>query len=167
MKKIIFSLFFLSTYITISQTPPIVYVASDGSGDFNCDGISDQVQINQALDYVAANPNFTTVYLKEGNAFVINEPIYISSNTILEGDSLSKIKLIDNANWETKFKGLIMQKGATNTAQLEDTTVAIRNITIRGFEIDGNRQNQDEPSGNSYYNMIKLQNCYTVTINNM
>ncbi|MGB9928805.1 MAG: hypothetical protein ACPK85_10410, partial [Methanosarcina sp.] len=41
----------------------IVYVAGDGSGDFNCDGEDDHVQINQALDYAAKNPG-TTVHLK-------------------------------------------------------------------------------------------------------
>ena len=150
-----------------SQTPPIVYVSGDGTGDFNCDGTSDQVEINQALDYIAANSGFTTVYLKGANIYWIDEPIYISSNTILEGDSTAIIKLVDNANWETKFKGLIMQKGATFTIAIDDTTNALHNITFRGFEIDGNRQNQDEPSGHSYYNMIKLQNCYNITINNM
>ncbi len=150
-----------------SQTPPIVYVTRDGSGDYHCDGTSDQVEINQALDYVAANPDFTTVYLKGANTYWIDEPIYISSNTILEGDSTAVIKLVDKANWQTKFKGLIMQKGATFTIAINDTTNALHDITIRGFEIDGNRQNQEEPSGHSYYNMIKLQNCYNLTISDM
>ena len=34
---------------------PIIYVAGDGSGDFNCDGKDDHVQINQALKFVAEN----------------------------------------------------------------------------------------------------------------
>lgn len=60
-----------------SQTPPIIYVAGDGSGDYNCDGTSDQIEINQALDFVANNSNYTTVYLKGQNTFWINEPIFI------------------------------------------------------------------------------------------
>src|SRR5664280_1283452 len=38
-------------------------VAGDGSGDFNCDGIDDQIEINQALAYVAENPQSTTCLL--------------------------------------------------------------------------------------------------------
>ncbi len=150
-----------------SQTPPILYVAGDGSGDYNCDGISDQVEINQALDFVAANPNFTTVYLKGPNTFWIDGSIYISENTILEGDMNAVVKLIDNAGWNTQYKPLVGQKGLAYTLGLGNPSVRTGNITIRGFEIDGNRQNQSEPSGNSYYSAIVLQNCYNTTINNM
>jgi len=150
-----------------AQTPPIIYIGTNGSGDYNCEGENCQIEINQALDFVAENSDYTTVYLKGENTYWINEPIYISSNSILEGDSNSIIKLVDNADWNTRFKSLIMQKGATFTIGLEDTTNLTNNITIRGFEIDGNRKNQEEPSGNSHYNMIKLQNCYNITINNM
>jgi hypothetical protein len=45
----------------------IVYVAINGSEDFNCDGSDDQVEINQALAYVVENPQFTTVHLKGPN----------------------------------------------------------------------------------------------------
>ncbi len=30
----------------------IIYLATDSSGDFNCNGIDDQVEINKALAYV-------------------------------------------------------------------------------------------------------------------
>ena len=150
-----------------SQTPPIVYVASDGSGDYNCDGISDQVEINQALDFVANNSNYTTVYLKGPNTFWIDEPIFISENTTLEGDATAIVKLIDSAGWNTQFKPLIGQTGLTYTSGLGDPATTTGNITIRGFEIDGNRKNQTEPSGNSYYSAIVLQNCYNITINDM
>ena len=45
------------------QSNKTVYVASDGSGDFNCDGSDDQVEINKALAYVAENPQFRTVFI--------------------------------------------------------------------------------------------------------
>ncbi len=165
-KTLLLFLLFAFTFL-YSQTPPIVYVAGDGTGDFNCDGTNDQIEINQALDFVAANPNFTTVYLKGNNTYWIDEPIFISGNTTLEGDNNAIIKLIDNANWNTQFKPLIGQKGLTYTLALGDPSTTTGNITIRGFEIDGNRQNQTEPSGNSYYNAIRLQNCYNITINDM
>ncbi len=157
----------LFTYTTAhSQTSSIIYVACDGSGDFNCDGTSDQKEINQALDFVAKNSDYSTVYLKGSKTFWIDGPILISSNTILEGDSNSVIKLIDNAAWETQFKPIIGQKGMSYSLEIDQSN-KLENITIRNFEIDGNKQNQKEPSGNSYYNMISLQNCNNIVINNM
>ena len=41
---------------------PIIYVSGDGSGDFNCNETNAQIQINQALQCVAENPAYTTVY---------------------------------------------------------------------------------------------------------
>ena len=167
-KSLLILLFILIKIATVqSQTPPIVYVASDGSGDFNCDGTSDQIEINQALDFVANNSDYTTVYLKGPNTFWVDEPIFISENTTLEGDANAVVKLIDNAGWNTQFKPLIGQTGLSYSIGLGDPSTTTGNITIRGFEIDGNRQNQTEPSGNSYYSAIVLQNCYNTTINDM
>ena len=56
---------------------PIVYVAGDGSGDFNCDGRDDHVQINQALKFVADDPDYTHVYLKGPFTYVINDTLLI------------------------------------------------------------------------------------------
>ena len=151
----------------INPVPPIVYVAGDGSGNFNCDGDNDQIEINAALDFVAEHSEYTTVYLKGAHTFWINEPIYISANTILEGDEDAIVKLVDHANWRTQFKPLIGQKGTVFEEIMLDQSVTTANITIRGFELDGNRANQSEPSGHSYYRMIQLQNCYNVTINDM
>ena len=78
-----------------------VYVAGDGSGDFNCDGSDDQVEINQALAYVAENPQFTTVHLKGPFTYIIDDTLLIGSDTILEGDSTAVIKLTNNAGWPT------------------------------------------------------------------
>ncbi len=151
----------------VNPTPPVVYVAGDGSGNYNCDGDSDQIEINAALDFVAEHSEYTTVYLKGANTFWIDEPIYISSNTILEGDENAIVKLIDNANWRIQFKPLIGQKGTIFEEIMPDQSVTSHDIIIRGFELNGNRANQSEPSGHSYYRMIQLQNCYNVTINDM
>ncbi len=157
----------LDTPIPINLTPPIIYVSGNGNGNYNCDGESDQIEINAALDYVAEHPEYTTVYLKGTNTFWIDEPIYISANTILEGDENAIVKLVDHANWKTQFKPLIGQKGTVLEEIMPDQSVTTGNITIRGFELNGNRANQSEPSGHSYYRMIQLQNCYNVTINDM
>ncbi len=123
---------------------PVVYVTNDGTGNFNTDGVDDHVEINQALDFVANNVDFTTVYLKGPATYWINNTLYISSNTILEGDSNAVVKLVDQAEWGTSFQPLITQKGTSGN-----------NITIRGFEVDGNRYNQSEPGGDYvYYTLI-------------
>ncbi len=151
----------------LAQTAPVVVVAPDGSGDFTTDGRDGQVQINQALDFVAAHPGFTTVYLKGPNTYWIDATIFISSNTTLTGDPDAKIKLVNHARWRTKFMPLIGQKGHRLEAGLEDPSNITENIVIHGFEIDGNRQRQNEPSGHSYYNMISLQNTRNIRIYDM
>jgi len=147
--------------------PPIVYVAGDGSGDYNCDGSSDQVEINLALDFVAAHADYTTVYLKGPHTYWIDSSIFISANTTLTGDSSAVVKLVDNAGWG-QFRPLIGQTGTVFAAELNNPGVSTNNITIQGFEMDGNKDNQTGvPDGNSYYTLIQLQNCYNVTINDM
>ena len=78
---------------------PIVYVAGDGSGDFNCNATSNQIPINQALQFVADNPEYTTVYIKGPFTYIINDTILIGNCTTLAGDSNATIKLVGNANW--------------------------------------------------------------------
>ncbi len=161
--------FLLATLLLAPLTAfaQIVTIAADGSGDFTTDGRSDQIEINQALDLVAATPALTTVYLKGPNTYWIDSTIYISSNTTLTGDETAVIKLIDHARWRTKFKPMIGQKGLSFTNGLGDPDTITENITIHGFEIDGNRRNQREPSGHSYYNMILLQNTRNIRIYDM
>ena len=60
----IFILHIIPSKPPFTQLNNTVYVAGDGSGNFNCDGRDDQVEINQALEYVAKNPKFSTVHLK-------------------------------------------------------------------------------------------------------
>ena len=79
---------------TISSVP-VIYVATDGSGDYNCDGTADQVEINEALQY-AKNNNFDTVYLKSGT-YTIDDSIRIPDGMTLTGDSDATVRLI--ADW--------------------------------------------------------------------
>jgi hypothetical protein len=90
------------------SSPPMIYVSGNGNGDFNCNGTNDQVQINQALQFVANNTGYTTVHLKGPFTYVINDTILIGSNTTLEGDSTAVIKLAYHAGWPT-MKPLIQQ----------------------------------------------------------
>ena len=112
---------------------PIIYVAGDGSGDFNCDGKDDHVQINQALKFVAENPGYTTVHLKGPFTYVIDDTLLIGSNTILEGDSTAVIKLANHAGWPT-MKPLIQQMSSLGN----------NNIVIRGFEVNVNYDGNSE-----------------------
>ncbi|WP_440948464.1 disaggregatase related repeat-containing protein [Methanosarcina sp. T3] len=138
------------------SSAPVVYVAGDGSGDFNCDGTDDQVQINQALKFVAENSAYTTVHLKGPFTYVIDDTLLIGSNTILEGDSGATIKLVSNANWDA-WKPMIKERSTGSSG-----------ITIRSFTIDGNREgNTNVVSGKGYYNLIHLSSCQNIKVHNM
>ena len=160
LKIFFFTGFFILTCVPVvlCMTPaPIVYVAGDGSGDFNCSGDNDQVQINEALTYVAENFEYTTVYLKGPFTYVIDDTLQIGGNTILEGDSTAVIKLADRAGWP-KEKPIIKQIDS----------VGNHDITIRGFTIDGNREeNTNVISGGGYYNLIHLSDCQNISVYNM
>ncbi len=148
--------FFLSSKSS-KPSNKIVYVNTNGSGDFNCDGSDDQVEINQALAYVAENPEFTTVYLRGPNTYVISNSIYIGSNTVLEGDSTAVIKLKNKAGWEID-KPLITQMDSAGN----------QDITIKGFEIDGNHDNNsDESNGKGYYNLMYFVNSQNIKVHDM
>src|SRR5665647_112848 len=134
-----------------------IYVAGDGSGDFNCNGSDDQVEINQALTYVAENPQFTTVHLKGPNTYFISDSIFVGSNTILEGDPTALIKLEDKADWPSG-KPLITQMDSAGN----------HDIIIKGFEIDGNHDNnEDKRNGKGYYNMIHFLWSKNIQVHNM
>ncbi len=146
-------------------TPPIAYVSGDGSGDFNCDGISDQVQINQALNFVAANASYTTVYLKGNNVFEIDEPVLISSNTTLTGEATASIKLKDNAAWWTLDKPIIAQTGRLSWDPYGVPTEGINNVEIYGFTINGG--SQLEPSGARYNTLLHFTFPFNIKIHDM
>ena len=136
---------------------PTVYVSGDGTGDFNCDGKDDHVQINQALKFVASNSKYTTVHLKGPFTYVIDDTLLIGSNTILEGDSNAVLKLANNAGWVT-MKPMIQQMSSSGN----------NNIVIRGFEVNGNHDGNPKISkGKGYYNVIYFTNCNNIKVYNM
>ena len=137
-------------------SPQTIYVAGDSSGDYNCAGKSDQVQINQALQFVANNSEYTTVHLKGPFTYVIDDTILIGDNTILEGDSTAVIKLANHAGWPS-MKPLIQQMGGKGN-----------NITVRGFEVDGNYEgNREIQLGRGYYNVMYFTYCSDVRVYDM
>ncbi|SES77034.1 Right handed beta helix region [Methanococcoides vulcani] len=140
----------ITTTLRSSPAAATVYVATDGSGDYNCDGTDDQVQINQAMDFVASHSEYTTVHLKSGT-YIIGDTIFIHSDTILEGESGTVVKLEDECGWPSQ-KGLIEPSGE-----------GAHSFKIHDFEVDGNLDRQTyvvtqmgEPSihGRGYLDMF-------------
>jgi PKD repeat protein len=106
---------------------------------------------------VAENPGYTTVYLKGPFTYVIDNTLLIGSNTILEGDSTAVIKLADHAGWSA-MKPLIQQMSSSGN----------NNITVRGFEVNGNYAGNSEITlGRGYYNVIYFTLCNNVKVYNM
>ena len=149
---------FLVTCLILTTVPTVlggqdtktITVAGDGSGDYNCDGKDDHVQINQALEYAANNPG-TTVHLKGPFTYVIGDSLKIGSSTVLEGDSSVTVKLAPGLPvWGgressiTEKKAMLMIKGNSAT-----------DVTIKGFTVDG--------SQSDYYSGVKLgTSCYNM-----
>jgi polygalacturonase len=143
------------------QDTQTIIIAGDGSGDYNCDGSGDQVEINRALEYAAANPG-TTVYLKGPFTYVIDDTILIGSNTVLTGDSTATMKLAP---------GLSIWGGSGSSISNEKAMLMIKgnsasNITIKNITVDGSQSDYypDINLGTSCYNMATLIGCDGLTI---
>jgi hypothetical protein len=144
-----------------AQSTKVITVAGDGSGDFNCDGNDDHVQINQALENAANNPG-TTVHLKGPFTYDIGDSLLIGSNTILEGESGVTIKLA---------KGLPVWGGHKSSIENEKAMLMIRgnsasDVTIRTLNIDGSQSDYypNVKLGTSCYNMATLIGVNGLTI---
>ena len=163
---------FLVTCLILTTVPAVlggpstkvINVAGDGSGDFNCDGKDDHIQINQALESAANNPG-TTVHLKGPFTYVIGDSLRIGSNTILEGESGATIKLA---------KGLPVWGGRGSSISAEKAMLMIRgssatDVTIRNLNVDGSQSDYYShiTLGWSSYNMATLIGCNGLTIENV
>ena len=134
----------------------IVYIDTDGSGDFNCDGTDDHIQINQALDLVRTNDNYTTVYLKGPNTYLIDATLIMGNHTIFEGDSDAVVTIPNEADWGPHVPLIVNHPDGGS------------DFTIQGFKIDGNSENQSVPLGSWYYTMVLFTDeTHNVTIQNM
>ena len=139
----------------------IITVAGDGRGDYNCDGSSDQVEINQALEYAVENPG-TTVYLKGPFTYVIDDTILIGSDTTLEGDSNVTIKLADGLSvWGGRYSSITEKKAMIMINGNSASNITIENITVDGSQSD---YYPDIDLGTSCYNMATLIGCNGLTI---
>ncbi len=116
---------------------------------YNCDGIDDHIQINQALEYVKDAGG--TVSLSTGT-FYIDEPLYFKGNhTTLKGAGMNQtsIKLVDNAGWSYYYQDAdsnwILHLSEPMISNNKD---ANQFLTVQNIKIDGNKYNQ------SIYNPI-------------
>ncbi len=140
----------------------------EGNGSYYCDGISDQIEINRALDRVAKDKSLTTVYLKGPMSCVIDEPILISSNTILRGDKTVKVQLKDNVEWNMPNKPMIGQKNPNGTVAWKIGKYGsgtISNVEISGFELSGGIQK--EPTGQYFVMLISFYDPSFIKIHDM
>ncbi len=169
-KQMIFSLICFYTLanipVALCNTLPVIYVAGDNTGNYNCDGINDQVEINQALEYAANHPG-TTVYLKGPFVYDIEGSCLIGSNTELTGDSTAKLRLHDNIGWTTASAGTPM------VGQIGGYGTTVHDISIHGFEIDGNEMSQisgglsDNGGGHDLYRIVSFQGSSSNAVKNI
>lgn len=106
-----------------------------------------------------------TIHL-QAQTYVITDSIVLKSDTVLEGEPGTIIKLTDNAGWPT-WQPLIKAQG-------------VRNVTIQGIEFDANSDNQDNAPtwaghtrhegaknwGMGNYNIIHAIDCDSIEVSN-
>ncbi|KKG04177.1 hypothetical protein DU86_02190 [Methanosarcina mazei] len=160
---------FLAICLTLTTVPSVlggentqtITVTGDGSGDYNCDGVDDHVQINQALEFAAANPG-TTVQLKGPFTYDIGDSLLIGSDTTLAGDSGVTIKLAKGLPlWGSRESSIAEKKAMIMIRGGSASNVKIENLTVDGSQSDyysGIRL------GTSSYNMATIINCNGLTI---
>lgn len=119
-------IYFADSPITISPAPVSYFVvATDGTGDYNCDGVDDHVEIQTAAMDLPLSGG--TVYLKEGT-YIISDCIEIGEkeNVALVGAGVSTV--------------LKLKDGLDNLICMID--VSVNDILIKDLRLDGNKANQ-------------------------
>src|SRR5262249_46627441 len=120
-------------------TPPAIVVSHSPADhpDFLCDGVDDDVEINQAIQ--SADPVAgATVLLKPGTYHVLHS-IRVLSNITLEGSGpTTVIELEANAPTMIGFSGIVRLKDDAKP----DTAKRVHNVVVEDLVVDGNRANQ-------------------------
>ena len=144
---------FLSVGFSAAATVYVGTSTTSGTVNYKCDGSNDHIEINQALTYTKSKGG-GTVYLRGPNTYWIDSTLNIGANTILTGDSTARIKLIKNAGWAENVPLI------ANIGEDDD-------ITIKGFTIDGNSENQGVSLGNSYYILMYFDGADNIEVSDM
>jgi parallel beta-helix repeat protein len=123
--------YFADSPITISPPPEShLVVATDGTGDYNCDGVNDHIEIQTALMDLPLSGG--TVYLKEGT-YIISGRIEIGEkeNVALVGAGMSTVLKLEN--------------GLDHPIYM--IAVFVNDILIKDLRLNGNKANQTFSSG--------------------
>ena len=129
-----------------------LYVDTDGSGDYNCDGVDDQIEINYALDNTSAGD---TVHIN-GSTYRINDSIIPADDLKIEGDGNStQLWFQYNINYTAPIS--IFRASSTGN-----------NCTIQDMYLNGNRTGVPGGGGLGYLNIIQMGcDISNVTITNL
>lgn len=127
---------------TVSSTTPFVTVcAGTGNCNFTTDGTNDQVEIQQAINYVDAH-NGGTIYIKSGT-YNISGTIKVYGNSVIQGAA--------------KGGTVLFMTNGSNTTTLSSAYSASANVTfatIKDLTIDGNSSNNSSGYGIQAYNAL-------------
>jgi len=139
----------------------VLTVARDGSGDFNCDGKDDEVQINKAIDSVV-NRGGGTVYIKAGQYIISKDIIVSGSNLLITGDG-----------WDPDDNSIgtfiLLKKRAPITVNVMSGG-HFNNVKIKKIKMSAQRWNQQTPVKPLYdhwHHIMKFSNVDHVTIDSM
>lgn len=109
------------------QTRTEIIVATDGSGDYNCDGTADEVEINDALSNLPSTGGI--VLLKKGTYNIAGSIDMLKSNVVLQGEGkATKIFLSNSAN--------------VDMIRVGNGTTIVNDCVVENMTVDGNRANQ-------------------------
>lgn len=159
--KIILSLFILTMFSGIGAAAlpePVVTVGPSGGADYQTDGTSDHVQINQALTYIDGQGG-GTVLLEGSNVYDINETLSIGDNTVFTGGSNAVIRINNAARWRVMTPVV---------GQIDGLSSPTHDVEIYGLEFDCNAANLTHPGeydetgteyiwGKGFYNTIYIK----------
>jgi len=116
------------------QTRTEVVVATDGSGDYNCDGTDDSTEIQEAIDNLPAGGG--TVLIKKGTYQINAQITILKSNVQVVGEGAATLLQMKNA---VNLDALIsIGNGGTTTYQ---------NCRVANLQGDSNKANQTANAG--------------------
>ncbi len=109
------------------QTRTEIIVATDGSGDYNCDGTADEVEINDALSNLPSTGGI--VLLKKGTYNIAGSIDILKSSVILQGEGKSTKIFLSNS-------------GNVDIIRVGNGTTIVNDCVVEDLMVDGNRANQ-------------------------
>jgi parallel beta-helix repeat protein len=112
-------------------------VANDGTGDYNCDGVDDQVEIQQAIDYVNGKGGGIVVF--RAGTYYISGTILLKSNVALDLRGAT-IKVPDGVDLPN-YAGMIEVYSGTQNAKIFGGTIDMNmpNAATQSYERIGVR----------------------------